>query len=607
MSDSPKEVLTPTSPQGLGVPITPVVGEVSSIANPDPVKETHREEQKEAAKKPTARRPAGTGSSSAPASGLQPWRTGATSLSRPPQRSTVGISGATSTAGNAATRRTLFESTNSTINNPPATGSRTATTSGISRTPAITPPATNTPRSPKKKKGTVSSSSSLTNPTANRQSHTGGTASTASNVRRAATPTTTPTAPAHRSRPSTSALSNTATAGRASAASTARENFIPPRPPSTAGRPIFAVARGTNGIPHPSFRPSTSTLRSRATGPSGTLSASSATSSKELEALKIKVSDLEEKNKELSEQLSKAGGHPTTDGDAKAATEEIATLKKQIEDAHEASKGASEKNTEALESRQKEIDDLGSAVNVLQEELEKAALESEEAIQELQEKHAAELAEAVNTEKTVTKEAEAKLEKLVPEHREQLEKGSEILSAQLQEAKSAARVLEEDLLQKIEAAKLESAEALETTQKEAAEKIEAVKQEKEAQQKQFELTIEVLKKEASDTVESKDKEWENKIDQLRKSNQEQVNNLTAQLSTAKEEIQEASRQLELVKQKSEAEIKSAQDLLHGKESQLAKREADLEKNFEEMAVRATVSTNYFLCKSQVANIHTNGF
>jgi len=35
------------------------------------------------------------------------------------------------------------------------------------------------------------------------------------------------------------------------------------------------------------------------------------------------VSDLEEKNKELSEQLSKAGGHPTTNGDAKTATEEL--------------------------------------------------------------------------------------------------------------------------------------------------------------------------------------------------------------------------------------------------------------------------------------------
>ena len=273
-----------------------------------------------------------------------------------------------------------------------------------------------------------------------------------------------------------------------------------------------------------------------------------------------------------------------TEGLVKRLTEEIATLKKQIEDAHEASKGASEKNTEALESRQKEIDDLGSAVKVLQEELEKAALESkasEEAIQELQEKHAAELAEAVNTEKTVIEEAEAKLEKLVQEHREQLEKGSEILSAQLQEAKSAAKVLEEDLLQKIEAAKLESAEALETTQKEAAEKIEAVKQENEAQQKQFELTIEVLKKEASDTVESKDKEWESKIDQLTKSNQEQVNDLTTQLDTAREEIQETSRQMELVKQQSEAEIKSAQE--QGKE-EVAALQSTLEALNKELAV-----------------------
>ena len=117
-----------------------------------------------------------------------------------------------------------------------------------------------------------------------------------------------------------SALSNTATAGRASVASTARENAVSPRPPSAAGRPISAAARGTTRISHLSSQPSTSTLRSR---PSGILGASSATSSKELEALKIKVSDLEEKNKELSEQLFKAGSHPTTNGDAKTATEEL--------------------------------------------------------------------------------------------------------------------------------------------------------------------------------------------------------------------------------------------------------------------------------------------
>ena len=35
------------------------------------------------------------------------------------------------------------------------------------------------------------------------------------------------------------------------------------------------------------------------------------------------MSDLEEKNKELSEQLFKAGSHPTTNGDAKTATEEL--------------------------------------------------------------------------------------------------------------------------------------------------------------------------------------------------------------------------------------------------------------------------------------------
>jgi len=56
------------------------VEEVSSTADPDPVKETHREEQKEAMKKPTmtgtAGRPPGTGSgSAAPASRLPPRRT----------------------------------------------------------------------------------------------------------------------------------------------------------------------------------------------------------------------------------------------------------------------------------------------------------------------------------------------------------------------------------------------------------------------------------------------------------------------------------------------------------------------------------------------------
>ena len=328
MSDSPEEVLAPTSPQGLDVPITPVVGGVSSPTDPDPVKETHREEQKEAAKKPTvagaARRPAGTGSGSAaaPASGFPPRRPGTTSLSKPPQRSTVGINGATGTASNTATRRTVSGSTGSTPNNPPAAGSRAATASGIlRRTSAIASPAANATRSPEKK-GVAPSSSSSTSPAADRRSSAGSTASTASNVRRAAASTTTPAAPSHRSRPSMSAPSNTATAGRPSVASTARENAISPRPPSAAGRPIPAAARGATGISNLSSRPSTSTLRSRATGPSGSASASSATS-KELEALKVKVSDLEEKNKELSEQLSKASGHPTTNGDAKTATEEL--------------------------------------------------------------------------------------------------------------------------------------------------------------------------------------------------------------------------------------------------------------------------------------------
>ena len=39
--------------------------------------------------------------------------------------------------------------------------------------------------------------------------------------------------------------------------------------------------------------------------------------------LKAKVSDLKEKNKVLSEQLSKGGGYPTTNGNAKTATEEL--------------------------------------------------------------------------------------------------------------------------------------------------------------------------------------------------------------------------------------------------------------------------------------------
>jgi len=147
MSDSPEAVLAPTSPHGLGVPITPVVEEVSSAADPDPVKKTDREEPKEAIKKATvtgtAGCHAGTGSSSAaPAFGLPPRRTGTTSLSRPPQRSTIGINGATGTASNTATRRTVSGSTNSTTNTPPAAGLRMATTSGISRrTPAIASPA----------------------------------------------------------------------------------------------------------------------------------------------------------------------------------------------------------------------------------------------------------------------------------------------------------------------------------------------------------------------------------------------------------------------------------------------------------------------------------
>jgi len=132
MSDSPEEVLAPTSPQGLGVPITPVVEEVSSTADPDQVKETHREEQKEASKKATmtgtAGRPPGTGwGSAALPSGLRPRRTGTTRLSRPPQRSTVGINGATGTASNAATGWTVSGSTNGTTNNAPVAASRTAT------------------------------------------------------------------------------------------------------------------------------------------------------------------------------------------------------------------------------------------------------------------------------------------------------------------------------------------------------------------------------------------------------------------------------------------------------------------------------------------------
>ncbi|CUS13012.1 unnamed protein product [Tuber aestivum] len=322
MSDSPEEVLAPTSPQSLA--ITLMVGETSSAADHDPIKETHREEQKEAVKKPsvtgTARRPAGAGSSAtAPASGLPPRRTG-TSLSKPPQRSTAGTNGATGTASNAATRRTVSGSASSTANNPPTVGSRGATISGISRrTSTIASPAANTPRSPEKK-GMPPSSSSSTSPTADRRTAAGSTAGAAGNVRRAATSTTTPTASTHRSRPS---MSNTVTAGRPSAASNARENAVSPRPPSAAGRLIPATARGAPRTSSLSSRPSTSTLRSRTMGPSGPVSASSANSSKELEALKVKVSGLEEKNKELSEKLSKAGSHSATNGDAKTATEEL--------------------------------------------------------------------------------------------------------------------------------------------------------------------------------------------------------------------------------------------------------------------------------------------
>jgi len=119
-----------------------------------------------------------------------------------------------------------------------------------------------------------------------------------------------------------SALSNTATGGQASSPSTVRVNAISPGPAYATRGPISQAAIGTTGISHLSSRPSTSTLRLRAPGPSGTLGASSTTSAKELKVLKAKVSDLEEKNKVLSEQLSKGGGYSTTNGNAKTATEE---------------------------------------------------------------------------------------------------------------------------------------------------------------------------------------------------------------------------------------------------------------------------------------------
>jgi len=78
-----------------------------------------------------------------------------------------------------------------------------------------------------------------------------------------------------------------------------------------------------------------------------------------------------------------------TEGPVKRLTKEIATLKKQIEDAHEASKGAWEKNMDVLEARHKEIDGLRRFIKVLKVELDKVALESkasEEGIQELREK-----------------------------------------------------------------------------------------------------------------------------------------------------------------------------------------------------------------------------
>jgi len=194
MSDSPEEVLAPTSPQGLGVPINPVVEKVSSIVDPDPVKETHREEQKEAIKKPTmtgmARCPAWTGSASAaPASGLLPRRTGTTSLSRPPRRSTVGIKGPSALlailqqVGPFLDRLTVLSTILQLL--------------ARERLPAIASPAANAIRSPEKKE-TASSSSSSTSPTPDRRSSAGSTASTASIVRRAATSTTTPTASSHR-------------------------------------------------------------------------------------------------------------------------------------------------------------------------------------------------------------------------------------------------------------------------------------------------------------------------------------------------------------------------------------------------------------------------
>ncbi|PUU78348.1 hypothetical protein B9Z19DRAFT_1126940 [Tuber borchii] len=450
-----------------------------------------------------------------------------------------------------------------------------------------------------------------------------------------------------------SALSNVTTAGRASAASTAREKTISPRPPSAARRPISAAARGTTGISPLFSQPSTSTLSLRATGSSGTLSASSATSSMALEALKVKVSDLEDKKQEPLEQLSKVGSHPTTNGHTRADTEEleseladlntritiiqeavklivrllreslqpwpgnlgqrmkdtndnmivrrakelktlddglgakekallpqINTLKTSFEplqalhdekarntpsliekDVHESSKVASEKNTEVLESRQNEIGVLGSVIEVLKEEFDKAALgseASEEAIRELQERHAVELAEAANV-KTVVENAEAKFKKRFKSTQSSYKRVLRFCLLNFKKGNLLLKVLEEDLVQKSEAAKLESAEALETTQKEAAEEIEAGKKENEAQRKQIEFSIEVLKKEASGAVESKDKQWESKIDQLMKANLEQINNLIAQLHTANEEIQEASPQMELVKQQSEAEIKSAQE------------------------------------------------
>lgn len=261
-------------------------------ASADPVKETHREET--APKKPallgSAKRPAGTlvTTANASASVTAGTRRSATGLQKPPARPA-----GTATGLNAAPS-TRKPSGNGTLTPGSKSGSSTTTVPRRTSTVSATSGTTSRTSSTQDRKA----SGGLTSPSSDR--HTSGV------TRKTSAPQTSSTLSGHRQRNSlTSPTSN----GRASVNSI-RENAVSPRPPSAASRPIVkkSPTSSSSSAKH-SLASAVSNLRPRPSvasiGVTGT-SSSLASKEKELEALKVKVIELEEHNKELAEELVRA-------------------------------------------------------------------------------------------------------------------------------------------------------------------------------------------------------------------------------------------------------------------------------------------------------------